>query len=617
VEVQTTPAGATIKVNDQVRCVSNCKLDLAPGSYQLQIALPGYEPAMSSLTVLPGNPVSVNLELQAIPQSLRLFTDLDSGKVFLDGQEIGDLTDGQFVLDKIPPGKHALKVQGRNGEAAFEFESTPGTAPTITGQITSKNLMPILVTSFGNEARLHSSSGPVKVILDGQAVGEATPGGLMLKTTPGDRELTWGEGKDQRKLVISLTETPALTAYLKLDVNAGTLVVLAGEEGAEVFINGVRHRRTTGRGGQLRISPLAVKSHTVRVAKDGYQAEPEKTAEVRKGEETKVEFTLRPIPKMAALQIRGGTPGATVMVNKESIGTIGPDGTFSASNIPPGDHTIDLRREQYTARQHQRSFRAGETVQLTGAEAVLERAPGVIRVALSPPEARLTYRRADQQQVQQARDNSLSVSEGTYILTATAPGYTSRTETVQVGPGETRNISISLVRERTAAAAPPKVEVAAMGDWENPEAWRPDGSWRVRKGGGHVLYRTVPLAGSIMFTGRLVDGRRLQWVVDFQDPRNYALYQMERRELVIRDVINGRHQRERVKVRHPLEKQDFYTIQLEIHPDTVITRYFDGKIWVQIDEWKQPGRNFTDGKFGFYIPGNDEYAVTNFSFKPR
>jgi hypothetical protein len=123
------------------------------------------------------------------------------------------------------------------------------------------------------------------------------------------------------------------------------------------------------------------------------------------------------------------------------------------------------------------------------------------------------------------------------------------------------------------------------------------------------------MAGSIMFTGRVVAGRRLQWVVDFQDPRNYALYQMERRE--IRDVINGTMQPERAKVRHPLETEPFYTIQLEIHPDTIITRYFDGKTWVQIDGWKQPGRNFTDGKFGFYIPGNDEYAVTSFRFIPR
>ena len=33
--------------------------------------------------------------------------------------------------------------------------------------------------------------------------------------------------------------------------------------------------------------------------------------------------------------------------------------------------------------------------------------------------------------------------------------------------------------------------------------------------------------------------------------------------------------------------------------------------------WAEPGRNFSEGKFGFLIRGNDEIGISDFKFQPK
>jgi len=54
VQVATTPPGASIRVNGEARCTSDCTLTLAPGSYQVTAFLDGYEPAASGVNLVAG-----------------------------------------------------------------------------------------------------------------------------------------------------------------------------------------------------------------------------------------------------------------------------------------------------------------------------------------------------------------------------------------------------------------------------------------------------------------------------------------------------------------------------------------------------------------------------------
>ena len=46
-------------------------------------------------------------------------------------------------------------------------------------------------------------------------------------------------------------------------------------------------------------------------------------------------------------------------------------------------------------------------------------------------------------------------------------------------------------------------------------------------------------------------------------------------------------------------------------PRFLVARW-QGENWVFLDRWTQPGGNLSLGRFGFYIPGNDQVALSSF-----
>jgi hypothetical protein len=115
----------------------------------------------NGVTVAAGQPATVNLNLEPQAQSLRILTDLESGKVAIDDQPPVDLQEGQFVIEKLPPGPHTVKVIGKTGEAAFNFEVVPARSPQITGAVTAKNLSAVIVSSFGKRRPRRHQLGPM------------------------------------------------------------------------------------------------------------------------------------------------------------------------------------------------------------------------------------------------------------------------------------------------------------------------------------------------------------------------------------------------------------------------------------------------------------------------
>src|SRR5207244_3567713 len=98
---------------------------------------------------------------------------------------------------------------------------------------------------------------------------------------------------------------------------------------------------------------------------------PPQIAEVKKGSEVRLEFKLQPTPKVAVLQIKDATPGAEVLLDQKPIGTVAADGTFTGNAIPPGDHLIELRRENYLPKRLPRLFPVGKTIEVAGGEGAL------------------------------------------------------------------------------------------------------------------------------------------------------------------------------------------------------------------------------------------------------
>ncbi len=532
---------------------------------------------------------------------LKLSFDAGTGKVTLDDQPPVEFHDGQWVLDKIPAGEHKLKVDGPQGGASFTFSTDEGAVPAVKGRIVSHGVLAVVVGSMPDRLHVYSSDSSTKVSVDGHPALDVPQEGLDVPSiSAGAHELAVTRGseqnQDQYKLEINAVTAPTLSAFLESGRNLGALVVVTGQDKAKVFLNGKLQQQLT-EGGQLRIQNLELKEYVVRVSKSGFQEAPEQKIRLRKGEQGNLTFNLQPIPRLASLAIQGGVPGTAVLIDQNPVGTVQPDGTLTVATVNPGDHIVELRRDRFKPKQIKRSFVAGATVSLAAADAALDAAPGELKITFTPADAQVTLAKAGATATKVSNGGTLSLSAGSYTLTANIADF-SRSSTVEVTAGQSRSLDLSL-------------GPSGMSKWDDPAGWKQEKGSFDHKGGDFVMYGVSPTSGTFIFSAMLRKGHRLQWVLNCTDVNNYVLFQMDENNFyrtVVRNGLKG----DETKVPHKGDKKSFRTLQIRVGPNEITHQIRQGEGWVVLDRWTQSGSNLSLGKFGFYIPGNDQVALSSF-----
>jgi hypothetical protein len=424
----------------------------------------------------------------------------------------------------------------------------------------------------------------------------------------GGHEITVGSGNDQRKLTFESGPSPALAAYLRSDRNVGALRIVTGESGVAVYINGRKHRRATQRGSlQLFLTPGTYK---VRVEKAGFQPAAEQTAEVTKGQQARLGFDLKTEPRTASLVVRNGVPGAEVWLGETALGTVSAEGSFSASGVPPGNHKVSFRKQQFRRKEVPLDFTAGESVEVDGA---LQSSVGVLAFEITPPDAgaRIIFRREGENLEHIVVAPSVTLEEGTYTVIARANGYEDFAATFPVVAGATRVAELTL-RRVAVEKRDPSLD---LGDWEVAPGWHREGNLVARKGGGVALAPGRSGAGLYEFSIELRSGRRLEWVVNYIDENNYELFQMGKDNL-FRIQVRGGKKSKAVRVRHPVDQGRFFQIRIEVTRDAIVHRALHNGAWTIIDRWTGSDADFSQGRFGFHVPGGDEVALRSFTFRP-
>ena len=552
---------------------------------------PEAAPSASAPTALPPEP--------ALPV-LKLSSDTGTGKVTFDDQPPAEFQGGQWTLDKIPAGEHKLKVDGPQGGASFTFSTEVGAVPAVKGSIVSHGVLVVVVGSMADRLHVYSSDSSTKVSLDGQAPLDVPQDGLDLPSiSAGRHELAVTRGSDQYqyKLDIDAGAVPTLSTFLESGQNLGTLVVVSGEENAKVFLNGKLQQQLT-QGGQLRIPNLELKDYVVRVSKSGFQEVPEQRIRIREGEQGKLIFNLQPIPHLASLKIQGGIPGTTVLIDQTLVGTVQPDGTLTVATVNPGDHIVELRKDRFKPKQIKKHFVVGAAVSLAAADVALDAAPGELRITFTPADAQVTLAKAGETPTKVSNGDTRSLSAGSYTLTAKTADNFTRSSTVEVIAGQSRSLDLSL-------------SPSGMSKWDDPVGWKQEKGSFVHKGGDFVMYGVSPTSGTFAFSAMLTKGHRLQWVLNCIDANNYVLFQMDDNNFY-RAVVRNGQKGDETKVPHKGDKKSFRTLQIRVGPNEITHQIRQGESWVVLDRWTQPGSNLSLGKFGFYIPGNDQVALSSF-----
>jgi len=530
---------------------------------------------------------------------MKLSSDTATGKVRFDDQPPVDLQDAQWALDKVPAGDHTLKFDSAAGTFTIVLTSAAGALPAIKTPITAKRVLAVVVSSMGDRVHVYASDAATKLSLDGQPSVDLSAEGVDLSSiTAGSHELTVIHGGEQYKLAIEVTPAPALMAFVESGQNVGTLLIVTGQDKSLVFLNGKALPQIT-KGGQLRIANLDPKEYTVRVEKAGFQDAPEQKIRIRKGEQGRLVFGLLPVPHMASLSIQGGPPGAMVLIDHANAGTVQPDGTLTLSSIAPGEHVIELLKDRFKPRQIKKHFVAGTPVALAASEVALEAAPGEFKIIFSPPDAQVTLTKGSEPPVKVTSGSPLNLPTGSYTLTARTADNFVRTSTLELTAGQSRTIDLPL--------AP-----SGMSKWADASGWKQENGVYVRKGGDYVLYGISPTSGTFLFSAMLTKGHRLQWVVNYTDPNNYDLFQIDENNFYRTDVRNGQKVSD-AKIPHKGEKKSFRTLQIRVSATEVVHQIKQGNAWFVLDRWTQPGTNLSAGRFGFYLPGGDQMSLESFS----
>ena len=605
VRVTASPAGAEIQVNGEPCGASACAVELAAGSYLAEARLAGYQLATATFKAGPdtGSSSPIALRLQPLAPHLAISTDLAAGAIQVDGAVAGQIQGGAAEIASLAAGKHEISLEDGNSTASFTLEIAPGHMPNLAGRIRATNLRGFVVLAAGSQAQLYGSMSGFRVTLDGKLVGNlAAPGLEFQDLAAGSHELVLdGPTGQHDKMVFETQPGGAVYASLLTGANMGVLNIIAGENQADVFINGVKYPRGTKQGRLLIYLPP--KKYTVRVQKDGFTPV-EQPVVLQAFQETKAEFKLAAVK--AALHIHHAPPASEVLIDGNRAGTARADGEFSATNLPAGKHSVQVRHDQFKPLQIDQMFAPGKTVEMEGA---LESLMGTLRIEVNPAEARVRIRRDGEAKDREIAAGSASVPEGNYTVTGSAPRYQDGTATVRVAANHT--VTVTMALKPVAAHVPQAHPAFTLDDWQKTPGWTPDNGLLTRRGGGIVPAPVDFSRAHIRFTILPIKGKRTAWVLAFRDPKNYCLFQMDNKNF-FRTVVAGGSSSNQVKIPHGLDRKSYIGVNIDITPTTIVHSILRAGEWVLIDQWDFP-EGTMHGQFGFSVPGKDEIGLRDFT----
>ncbi len=375
VSVTSDVAGASVTVGNQSCVTPVCDLKLPAGTYTLIAKKNGFKTITLPVTVAPRQAeLRFPLLFEPLPQVLQVNTNFESGLVFLDGHPAGSLRDGQFSTAGLAPGQHTIRVTGGGADFQTTWRSAIGAGPELVGQLEAKDVQATVIANAGSTAAIACNCGVQNVTVDGAPAGQTQ---AVDGTSSPLQNLSEGSRRFSvagHSLILNVRPNPTLSVFLSLDREVGTIVVEAGEDNARIYLNNRVYRRTT-QGGTVRI-PVDVGEYSVRVEKNGFQGSPAQTIAVRKGDEARVVATLTPVPPV--MEIVAALPGAQVKVDGHDVGKIASNGALRIE-VAPGEHLIELTKDDYSPARFTTQFSPGKTVLLD------QRQLPMARVVQTPP----------------------------------------------------------------------------------------------------------------------------------------------------------------------------------------------------------------------------------------
>jgi serine/threonine-protein kinase len=607
VEIRTSPEGAIVSVDGSPVVLSQSGIRLRPGAHRLKGVKDGYNPVESTIHVdrsannvfhLTLAPIHVR-PLDPAPvrlPALQLGSDLSAGRVTIDKTLTTELQNGQFALPELARGPHVIEISGgrSSGQIAIETDAD-GFARILSVQ--GSNLAIVAISSWKNEVRIHANSEPLPAWLNDKMVSGKLGAAPIAVTevAEGNHSLRFGTGSRERTVAFSVGPSPVLVLSATSDRDVGTLIVRAGQPDATVFIDGMEVKQKTNAAGDFRLPNVPVGSYTVRVQKEGFYAQQHETS-VLKGRDATLQAMLKPLPAM--LEIANALPGARVLLDDNDIGQIGSSGTFTASSITPGPHTVKLQHdEDYESDVDTHTYKPGEK---HAWQVSLRQVRFPVTIKVTPPSAKVE---ADISGTRVELKSGQKLRSGRYTTVVSAAGCKPNDIALEVGPDKPNQIVSTLMCAQAQAAPKPP----AMGD-EWLKSWRAEGAWYAPPRGTAWCPGTPSV---VQFTALLQGNKRAAWYVDYQGNNNFVLFELSKDKLRRTVMFNNRKnasagdKRQQESIPEPLRAggengSTIYQVRIRILPNEIEHQVLVNGDWKTIDKWLVTSRNLSAGRFGFH-----------------
>jgi serine/threonine-protein kinase len=601
-EISTEPPGAVIFVDDKEKgnTASPLNLSLDAKSVQIEARLPGYRTAKTRVDLKAGLRTPVKLVLP--PVVLLKIVLGGEGQVAINNDPAAQVPDGQFSQELLV-GEYTVKIgTRRSGSMTFGFNVVAEGQAVVTRPPEVKDVSALLVSNFGDKARIYAGGPAGKVTLDGAPIGELDRKGLDLPSlAAASHDLQVGDGADLRKKTIEIGPDRTLTAIIDADPNTGNLLVQTSEDNVTIVISANGKELARGQTTNRRYSKPALtpRAYTVRAFKEGYDAVPaEQTAEVRKREDKKVSFEFRRKAQPAVARIRL-TPGSELFVDSTSLGIIAEEFRI-VDKLPAGTHTFRAQKARFQPANQRVDLADGQTKEV---DLRLNPAPIPVEIRKVPADSTVTYTKVGDTVVRPLNGTRVDLPEGDYRFNAKANGYLERNATVRITWDTPMPIDVSQdpVKQIEHHPIPP------IREWPSG-TWSAADNYVTSTSVGSVLSPKPLGVGTVQFSIRLSAKGRGQWVLQYINDRNYLLCELDDHSFQVTRVSDGN--REIVTRNKAVAKSDWYTIRIDVAPDRITHRLQKNGSFEPLDSFPAV---FKEGRFGFLIAGGQPVSIANFS----
>ena len=338
VMIDSEPAGADVYLNNALVGKTPFRVEQPEGRYEWRLERELYLPEAGVFELKAGDRQRLNITLKPNYGTIEVNSTPENGaSISLNGIKLGKTTPA--VLDEIPTGEHNITLT----HPWYETQSQKVVVSAGVREQLTLSLQP-------NFAELTVTASPdEEVYINDTQKGKGThterfpPGVYRIEVrkaghTPASRQLTLERGKNEQ---VQLTPEPILS----------NLKVLSTPEDADIYLNG----KLVGTTPQI-LRDLLVGDYELELRKAGYGST-KQTVTVKEGQTVEVNLTLA---STGSIAFTSEPSGADLYIN----GTYKGRTPYTASDLPAGSYTYELRKEGYETLSASAVVDAGKTAQI-------------------------------------------------------------------------------------------------------------------------------------------------------------------------------------------------------------------------------------------------------------